>query len=59
MVFGRPIPTAEIVEKIDAVDADAVMGIARRLFQGTPTLAALGPVDNISGYSELSARLSK
>jgi len=59
MVFGRIIPTEEIVERIDAVDCRAVSNAARRLFQGTPTVAAVGPVHGLCGYDVLSGRLSK
>jgi len=59
MVFGRPIPTDEIVGRVDAVDEAAVSEAARRLFRGTPTVAALGPVDGLCAYEVLSERLSR
>ncbi|MDD9876041.1 MAG: pitrilysin family protein [Magnetovibrio sp.] len=58
MVFGRTIPTDEIVAKVDAVDTDAVTGVARRLFHGTPTLAALGPVGSLCDFERLAGRLN-
>ena len=55
LIFGRPIPVEEIVARIDAVDRDAIAGLARRVFGGAPTLAALGPVgsmDKVSGWGQ-------
>lgn len=59
MVFGRTIPTEEIVGHVDAVDCDAVSSVARRVFKGTPTVAAIGPVGGLCGYDVVSGRLSK
>jgi predicted Zn-dependent peptidase len=58
MVFDRPIPLAETVAKIEAVDGKAVMRTAGRLLASTPTLAALGPIGNVPDYANLQARLA-
>ena len=42
-VFGRLVPTAETVAKIDAVTVEDVRRAAARIFRGRPTLAANGP----------------
>ena len=57
LVFGRPIPVAEQVERIEAVDTDAVKSIADRIFAGRPTLAAIGPTAKLMDYDALVARL--
>ena len=57
MVFGRPIPVSEIVEKIDAVDVDAALGAGRKIMGSTPTLTALGPIDDFETYECFSGRL--
>ena len=59
MVFGRPIPTDEIVQHIDAADRASVTDVARRVFAGRPSIAAIGPVDGLCDYDTLSTRLSK
>ena len=59
MVFGRPIPTDEIVQHIDAADRASVTDVARRVFAGRPSIAAIGPVDGLCNYDTLSTRLSK
>jgi predicted Zn-dependent peptidase len=56
LIFGRPIPVAEIVERIDAVDAVAIGRLAGRVFAGAPTLAALGPVGPVDGLAGWTAR---
>ncbi len=57
LVFGHPVPTSEIVSKVEAVDEAAVMRVASRLFQGAPTLATMGPVGKVAPYGEISRRL--
>ncbi len=58
MIYGRPLPTAEIVARIEAVDADRLQALARRLFSARPTLAALGPVSRLESYDKVMARLA-
>jgi predicted Zn-dependent peptidase len=59
MIFGRPIPPAEIVAKIEEVDIGAVVRVARRVLGGTaPTLAALGPISGVESYDEVARRLA-
>jgi len=58
MVFGRIIPTAEIVAGIDALDTDTITATARRLFQGNPTVAVLGPTADICDFEALKKRLN-
>lgn len=58
MIFGRPIPTAESVAKIEKVDRDAVARAAQRLIGGTPTLATLGPVDRVASHADICTMLS-
>lgn len=58
MVFGRPIPVAESVSRIEAVDRSAVAQAAGRLLATAPTMATLGPIDRVASYQEVAARLS-
>lgn len=57
MVFGRPLPTAETVAHIEAVDATAILRVARRIFTSPLTLAALGPVSKLESYDDIRKRL--
>jgi len=57
MIFERPIPVAETVARIEAVDRDAVIAAAHRLLAGTPTLATLGPIGRVADYTDVAAAL--
>ncbi len=57
MVFGRPMPTEEIVANIEAVDGDAILRAARRIFASPLTVAALGPISKLETYGEIENRL--
>ena len=56
-LFGRLIPTAETVARIDAVGLDDLRRVASGLFAGAPTLATIGPVDRVPGVDAIAARL--
>ena len=58
MIFGRPIPTAESVAKIEAVDEAAIQAVAKRIFTTAPTLAALGPIGGVENFDKVKARLN-
>jgi predicted Zn-dependent peptidase len=58
MVYGRIIPTEETVSKVDAVDAEAVMRVARRVMDSPLTVAAIGPVEGIEPIEATVARLN-
>ena len=58
LIYGRPMPAAEVIEKIDAVDCDAVTAAARRLLDdGRPTVTALGPISGLESYETVVDRL--
>ncbi len=57
-VFGRVIPTEEIVAKIGAVTLEDVRRAARRIFGGRPTLATLGPADRVPALPVIVDRLA-
>ena len=58
IIHGRPIPYAEIVSRIEAVDQAAVSRVARRLLDSKLTLAALGPIDDLESLDRIAARLA-
>ncbi len=58
LVFGRRIPTDEIIAKIDAVDQAAIRRTGRRLLTaGPPTLAAIGPLAKLPDLDQITRRL--
>ena len=58
LVFGRPLTTEEQVAKIEGVDQAAVRDVALNIFSGRPTIAAVGPVNQIMEYDQLVAALA-
>ncbi len=56
-VYGRVIPTEEVVAKLDAVSIEQVAACARRLFSGVPTIAVIGPLDHVEDHDKIVERL--
>ena len=56
MLFGHHLTVDEIVAKVEAVDNAAVKSVAARLFSGTPTVTAVGPVSEMEPFEDLAAR---
>ncbi len=58
LIYGRPVPPAEVVARIDAVTVPDLARLAQRLFASKPCLTALGPVERVMPYDALVGRLS-
>ena len=58
MLFDRQIDVEEIVQKIEAVDDDAVRAVAERIFKGRPTVAANGPIAGLESADTHRARFA-
>ncbi len=58
LIHGRPQETSEWLAKVDAVDADAVMRVAGRLFNDCkePAVAAIGPASGLEDSDTFNAR---
>ncbi len=57
--YGRVKPASELVESIEAVDANAVKAFASRLMESkSPVLAGLGPIDGLESYHHFAARFA-
>jgi predicted Zn-dependent peptidase len=58
LLFGRVIPTEELVEKIQAITIEKIRDLATRTFTGsTPTLSAVGAINGMMDLAEVSRRL--
>ena len=57
LMFGRPLAVDEIVEKVEAVDEEAVSRVARRMIRTGLTVAATGPLKQMEDYEGIVARL--
>ena len=59
MIFGRPVPVSETVEKINAVDRAAIRRVAERVFATPLTFAALGPLSKVEDFESIERRLKR
>jgi len=57
-VFGRVIPTAETVQRIEAVGIADVQRAAAKVFRTPPTLAAMGPAGQVPDLGRIRERLA-
>ncbi|MDO8358891.1 MAG: pitrilysin family protein [Devosia sp.] len=58
ILWGRPIPLQETVDRINRITADRVKQIARTIFEtGSVSLAGIGPVANLPDYAAITSRL--
>jgi predicted Zn-dependent peptidase len=58
LTYGRPLPTEEIIARIEAVDVAHLARVARRLTAGAPTLAAIGPLGRLARLDQVAGRLA-
>lgn len=47
-----------MIAKIDGIDAALLRSVASRIFSSTPTLAALGPLEQLEPYERIAQRLA-
>lgn len=58
ILWGRPIPLQETVDRINRITADRVKLIARQIFDaGKVSLAGIGPVAKLPDYRDIAAQL--
>jgi len=57
LTFGRPLPMAEVLAKVGAVEAAGLGRLAERLVAAPLTFTALGPVGRVEIFDRLAARL--
>lgn len=55
LIFGRVLPMAELVAKVDAVNRGALNAVAQKILASPITLAAIGEVDSIPALDEIQA----
>ncbi|MGD9617473.1 MAG: M16 family metallopeptidase [Alphaproteobacteria bacterium] len=57
LVYGAPFDPADIVRRVEAVDAAAIGRVVAGWRGATPTLAALGPLGRLEDFERLRFRL--
>lgn len=57
-LYGRPIPSSELMERLSLITIDRLADLAERLFiDSKPTLAAVGSVGSLVSYCDLVSSL--
>ncbi len=57
ILWGRPIPLQETVDRVNRIDADRVRDVAGQIFSGAePVLAGIGPVAGLPDYQTIAGR---
>ena len=57
LIYGRPLTTAEMIDRVEAVDRTAVERVAQRLLAHRPSLAAVGPLSRLEPFERICRRL--
>lgn len=58
-IYGQPVEIADLIDRVEAVDSRAVEAVMARVLSGPPTVAAVGPIDNLETYESVAARFSR
>ncbi|HEX3861700.1 MAG TPA: pitrilysin family protein [Stellaceae bacterium] len=58
LIHGTPFDPADMVARIEAVDAEAIGRVVAKWRTAPPTLAALGPIGQLEDFERLRARLA-
>ena len=59
ILYGRPIPNHEMMERLQGITTQRLTDLSGRLFFDTkPTLSAVGPIDKLASMDEISASLA-
>jgi predicted Zn-dependent peptidase len=59
MLYGRPIPNQEMLERLEGITIDRLTDLAGRLFFDTvPTLSAIGPLEQLAPMEDIVMSLS-
>ena len=57
LAWGRVIPAAEVIDRVDAVTVEDVRAVAAAMLGGPPTLAAIGPIRGLPPLDRIAATL--
>ena len=58
LLYGRPIPMEELVERLSALTVERLADLASRLFATEPTIASIGPVGKMPSLASVRNSLS-
>lgn len=58
ITYNENVSIPDILESIATISVADLSRVAQKLFSGKPTLAALGPLDNLESYDKIQAKLA-
>ena len=58
-IYGQPIAIADLIDRVEAVDAASVEAVMARVLTGRPTIAAVGPIENLEAFDSIAARFER
>jgi predicted Zn-dependent peptidase len=56
--FDEDFDLSKLLSKIERVQSDDIQAMAQRIFTTKPTMAALGPLEELESYDKIQARLA-
>ncbi|MCB5202971.1 insulinase family protein [Neorhizobium sp. T786] len=60
ILYGRPIPNPEMMERLEGITTERLTDLSGRLFFDTvPTLSAVGPIEKLVSMEEISRSLTQ
>ncbi len=60
ILYGRPIPNNEMMERLEGITTERLTDLSGRLFfDAVPTLSAVGPIENLASMEEISQLLGQ
>ena len=57
IAYGRLIPAAETIARVDAISVADVRRVGRRILVSAPTLTTIGPVKSLPGLAAITERI--
>lgn len=58
LLFGRPVTTEELVDRLSKLTVERLTDLSSRLFSTRPTLASVGPVELLPDYESINLSLT-
>lgn len=58
-IYGQPIAIADLIDRVEAVDTASVEAVMARVLTGRPTIAAVGPIENLEAFDSIAARFER
>jgi predicted Zn-dependent peptidase len=59
MLFGRPVSTDELMDRLSKITVERLQDLAGRLFlDSVPTVAAIGPISKLPTYEDIRVALA-